>query len=161
MRVAPGQGRVELDHLQGRGDERAGVATALARQPEGDIAGDGQVREQRALLGHVADPAQPGRDAAASADDRGAGDADRAAGGLDEAGDRAQQRRLAAAGGAEDRRHAAGHDEVDPAEHGRGAVAGLQPADLECGNRGHQRLLMLSRASSQVEGTDSAISARA
>ena len=58
--------------------------------------------------------------------------ADRAARRLLEAGDGAQQRGLAAAGGAEDRDELAGLDrEVDAVQHRHGAVADMEVLDLD------------------------------
>ena len=95
-----------------------------ARQPEADVLAGAEVREQRAFLGDVADRALVGGDVHA----RGVGDGlavdrDRAGVELDEADDRAQQRRLAAPGRAEDRRQRArGNLEVDVAQHDAPAV---------------------------------------
>src|SRR5690606_37227411 len=82
-------------------------------QPEGDIAGDGHVREQRIALEHDADVAPPGRYAV----ERTSVEVDPAAIGLDKAGDASQQGRLAAAGRAEQGEQlSAFNNEIDAVE---------------------------------------------
>ena len=82
------------------------------------------MREQRTLLGDVADVALVGCDVHAS---RGGHDAsvdlDRSVVGRDEADDQAQQRGLAASGGAQDRRQGSlRDDEVDVVQDGSSPV---------------------------------------
>ena len=99
---------------------RAPCLALGAREAEGDVLGDGQMREQRALLRDVADRALVGRDVAPARGGHHAS-ADRRSFpvGRDEPDDQAQQRRLAAAGGAEDRRQRSlRDDEVDVGEDG-------------------------------------------
>ncbi len=111
-------GAIEADELEGGVD--AGAPLPLgAREPETHVLGHGEVREERALLRDVADRA-PVR---AYVDAAGAGHcpvADRygASIGRDETDQEAQQGRLAASGGAEDRSQGARrHDQVDIGEH--------------------------------------------
>ena len=67
--------------------------------------------------------------------------------------DAAQQRRLARAGGADQRdRVVLGHGEVDPAQHGALAVRLRDAADLEDG-RAHRRRFLSQRSSSSASGT--------
>ena len=89
------------------------------------LRGDVEVREQRALLGHVADaaPRRGGRVAPGPLTTW-PPSAIVPASGVREACDQPQQRRLAAARGAEDRVELAGGDvEVDAVEHADGAEA--------------------------------------
>ena len=76
----------------------------VAARPKPTLPIDGQVREQRAVLGHVADAAMLGADAPAPVVDDPPADRDRAGVESFEAGDQPQQRRLAAARRAEHRR---------------------------------------------------------
>ncbi len=101
-------------------------------EPEADVLAHAQMREQRALLGHVADAAPLGREVGAPVLERPLAERDRAALGALEAGDHAQQRRLAAAGqpqhgGQRARRHL----ELHALEHRRARVALPQVADRQ------------------------------
>src|SRR5690606_4554655 len=93
---------------------------------KGDISGDGHVRPQRVALEHHAEIAAPGRqvgDVALTDDD--ASGRWRA-----EAGDKAQQRGLAGAGGAEKAEIFAGLDgEADIVKDRRAAIAEADPFD--------------------------------
>ena len=95
------------------------AAAALgAGQAEADVALDGQVREQRAVLRDVADVPGLGGDVQAGCLQHAAVEQDAAAIRGLKPGDQPQQRRLAAAGGAEQGDDVAGGDgEVDPAQH--------------------------------------------
>ena len=116
------------DHLEQLADP---LPSCRAGQPEGDVRLHREVRKQAALLGDVADPAPLGMDVRALAVDDLARDPDRAAVGSLEAGEQAQQRRLAAAGRSEDRRQRPRrHLQVEAGEHGVRAEALAQAADL-------------------------------
>src|SRR6478609_12085416 len=110
MRVAPAE-PAQTDRLEQAVDL---AATAPARpvlassEPEAHVARHGQVREQAAFLRDVADPAPLRREVGAGAVDQDAADADRAGVRALEPGQQPQQRRLAAAGRAEDGRQAPG-----------------------------------------------------
>ncbi len=116
MGVAPSQ--------PGQPDHASSSMTLLAAlrpaaQSEGDVAADREVREERALLGHVADAAVLARheDVTPVVDHLGPELHLTAVEAL-EAGDDPQQRRLAAARDTEDAREAAGRDgQVDTVEH--------------------------------------------
>ena len=98
------------------------------RQPETDVRGDAQVREERALLGDEADPPALGGDVGGRSGELAAAEAHRARVGPLEAGDHPQQRRLAAAGRPEDRGQAARRDlEIEPAQN-LGVAEGLRQA---------------------------------
>jgi hypothetical protein len=73
-----------------------------AGQAERDVSGHGEMREQRALLGDVADPAVLGRDRPPAVVDDTITDPQSAAVELLKARDQPQERRLAAARGAQD-----------------------------------------------------------
>ena len=99
-------------------------------QAEADVLGDGQVREERTLLGDVADAAPLGRDVRRRTRRRRPcrRSRSRPPSSRDEADDRAQQRRLAAARGAEDRgERALRHVEVDVGEDGALPVGLREP----------------------------------
>ena len=108
---------------------------AAAAEPEAHVLRHGEVGEQRPLLrDHRHLPAVRRHVHAGQGDDV-AGQAD--APGLDalEPGQAAQQRGLAAAGGAENGEQLAGGElEVDAGQHGRGAVGGTEVGD---GHGGH------------------------
>ena len=106
-----------------------------ATQPEADVLGDGQVGEEGVVLEDHPDLAALGRHPGAVAGDGHARDLDGAGLGLLEAGDQAQQRRLAAAGRAEQGDELAALDAElrvvdgpDGAEALRNAVATDHPA---------------------------------
>ena len=106
--IAPVQSR-QSDHLEQLEDPLAPVGAAP--QPEGDVATDGEVREQRALLGHIADATVLARDEhVAAVVDQVLAELDLAAIEALEAGDDAQQRRLAAARRAQNAGETAGLD---------------------------------------------------
>ena len=94
VRVVLGAVR-EPDELEALGQ------APVRRRAEADVAGDRQVREQRALLEDHADAARLGLDPLAGAGDRAAADPHAAGVGPLEAGDQPQQRRLARAARAE------------------------------------------------------------
>ena len=73
-------------------------APAAAREPEADVLGDGEVREERTLLRHVADAPAVRRDVVPSVVERLAVERDAPAVRLVEAGDEAEQRGLAGSG---------------------------------------------------------------
>ena len=105
-----------------------GARHAAQPQAVADIAEHGHVRPQRVGLEHHRDAALLGREAG----DVAAEEPDRAGRRLLEAGDGAQQRGLAAAGGAEDRDEFARRDgEVDAAQDGLRPVADLEAVDLD------------------------------
>ncbi len=88
--------------------------------------------EERALLGHVAEPAPLGRFVAVTVVHRVAADADLTLLDPVETGDQAQQRRLAAAGRPQDRGERVGPDrQVDADQHGLIAVALVDAGQLE------------------------------
>ncbi len=119
------------DHLEHLPDDLA-AAPLGPRQPEADVAGHVEVREQRAFLGHVADPALLRRHVATAVVQRPAGKADLAALGALEAGDDAEQRRLAAPGEAEHGgQRARGDLQVHAAQHRLAPVALPEPGDLQ------------------------------
>ena len=102
----------EADQLQQLLDPAA--AALGARQAEADVGGDVEVGEERPLLGDEADRPPLGGEVGARVAEHPLAEADRAAVGVLEAAEQPQQRRLAAAGGAEDRGQAAGrHLEVE------------------------------------------------
>ena len=109
----------------------------VLRQPahletEGDVLGDAHVREKRVALEHHAGVAPP-RPQVGDVD---AADAGRAAARLDEAGDHAQGRRLAAAGRAEEHHElAVRHLEVHLSHGVVVAVALGQAKELEAGHQ--------------------------
>ncbi len=129
VRQAPCQRR-DPDHLQQPGDPLA--AALAAREPEADVVLDAQMGEQGAFLGHVADAALLGREVRAPVVERLRAEGDRAPLGALEAGDHAQQRRLAAAGEAEHgRQRPRLHVQLDALEHRRAAVALPHAADRQ------------------------------
>ncbi len=152
MRVPAGQRRRQPDQLQQLADP-AGRAL-LAGQPEADVRGHRQVREQRALLRHVADPAVLRRPRPAGAGDGRAAERDRAGVRVVEAGDQPQQRGLAAAGRAEHGgQRARRHVQVDPTQHLGGAERLGDAGEGECR---HAVALLACRVSRYVAGADSA-----
>ncbi len=127
---APLAEMAELDHGEPLRDLTGdlGPGDAALLQPEGDVAGDGEMRKQRVGLEDVAHVAlmrrQPG--------DLGAVDADRAAVGSDQPGQHAQGRGLAASGGAEQGDGFALRDrQRDVVDRDGGAVALLQAGQFE------------------------------
>ena len=97
-----------------------------------DVVADRHVREQRVVLEDRVDVARVGRQAG----DVGAAQLDRAGVGDREAGDQPQRRRLARAGGAEQREELAlGDVEVDAVDGGEVAVALGQAAQADVGQR--------------------------
>ena len=155
---AAGQGARQLDEVEQLGHPGPGAAALAARQAERDVAGDVEVGEQRPLLGDVAEVALARGHGPAVTGDAPAGDPHGAAGGVEEAGHRAEQRRLAAPGRAEDGGDALVDAQVDGVEHHLGAERDREPADVE---RAHRPSPTESRLSSQVAGTESRISASA
>jgi hypothetical protein len=99
VRVAAAQAG-QADRLQQVADGRA--AALPPGQPEPDVGGHREVREQAALLRHVADAAALGRLIAAGTVHDGAAEGEQAAVGVLEAGDHPQQRGLATARRAQD-----------------------------------------------------------
>ena len=103
-----------------------------AGQAEADVPRDRKMREQSPFLRHIADPALFRRD-------RGQDPAiqrDLPCIRLLEPGDQAQQRRLPAAGCAEQgKNRAAGNGEVDAAQDRRAVKLLLQPRDRQVGHR--------------------------
>ncbi len=91
----------EPDHLEQVADP---LTSCCAGKPESDVRLHCEVGKQATLLGDIADPALLGADVRALAVDELPGDPDGAAVGSLEAGEQAQQRRLAAARRAQDRR---------------------------------------------------------
>ena len=108
--------------VDARGD--LGLRQLAHLEAEGDVLGDRHVREQRVALEHhagIAPPRRQVRDVAPA-------EADRAAGRLDEAGDHAQRRRLAAAGGAEQHHELAVRDIESDVAHGADVAVALGEA---------------------------------
>ena len=94
------------------------------------------MREQGALLGHVADPPLLGRDVDALVLERRAAEHHLALLGALEAGDHAQQRRLAAPGGAEHGGQGPGlDDQVQPPQHRAPVVALPEVVDPQLAHR--------------------------
>ena len=147
----------EVEHLAHPG--RAGGGRPLRlRQPEADVGGDVEVREERALLRDVADPALLRRDRAALAGDDTVVEPDAAGCRREEARDQAEQRGLAAARGAEHGGEGAlGDDEVDPV-HGADVAEGV--GDSRQLDPAHGASVSC-RISSSVAGTEIATSSRA
>jgi hypothetical protein len=81
-----------------------GAAPVPARQCERRVGADGQVREERAVLGHVADPPALWRHPPTPVVCQRAAERDRPGVGCLESGDDAQERALARARGTKDRR---------------------------------------------------------
>ncbi len=123
-----------------RARSRSRLPTPRRASPKATFSRHRHHREQRQLLEHHVDRAPVGRDPGHAA----AADGDLAAVGLDEAGDHAQQRGLAAAGGPEDREEAAARDAEGQLMHGGVAAEALaQRAHLQvrrCGGAGRRRL---------------------
>ena len=104
LRAPGGVARSEPDELEHLADPRRAPPLG-AGQAEGDVLGDGQMREERTFLGDVADRPLVGCDVhPAGVGDDAPVDRDRASVGRDEPDDQTQQGRLAAARGAQDRR---------------------------------------------------------
>ena len=109
-----------------RRDVGGGMAAGL--QAEGDVLGDGEMREQRVVLEHHADVAAMRR----LGGDVLAVEPHAAAVGFQEAGDDAQQGGLAAARRSQQRDEFAGrHLEVDAAQHGDGTECLFGTGDVE------------------------------
>jgi hypothetical protein len=123
VRGARGVAAVEPDELERLIDPWPLPAFG-AGEAEADVLAGRQMREQRAFLGDVADLALVGCDVHAIAVcDRLPVESDGSGVELDEADDRPQQRCLAAARGAEDRRQRSRRNlEVDVAQHDATAV---------------------------------------
>ena len=132
MRVAPGQAG-QPDRVEKLGGARP--ATIPAGQPEPDVRLDGEVREEAAFLGDVADaPPFRGQVDAGPVRHRGA-DRDRPGVGPLEAGQHAQQCGLAAAGRAEDGGQGSGrYLQVQPGEHPVGPEGLVQAGRRELGH---------------------------
>ncbi len=128
----------EADQLQQLLDPAA--AALGARQAEADVGGDVEVGEEGALLGYEADRATLGGEVGLGIAEHALAEPDRAAVGVLEAAEQAQQRRLAAARGPENRGEAAGGDlEVEAGEHDRAAERLAQAGDGERCRRAHHR----------------------
>jgi hypothetical protein len=111
---------------------------------EGDIVEGVHVRKERIALEHDADVAPPGR----RAGERAPVDADVARIRLDQTGDAAQQRRLPAAGGAEQGHKFARRDrKIDAAQRGGAAIALGDAADVDRSARGGLRCVRHARVS--------------
>jgi hypothetical protein len=129
--VVPGEAS-QADRLQ---QLRAALRPAAAGQPEADVRGHREVREQRALLRHVADAAAFGGQEGAEPVGQGWADPDRARVGALEAGQHPQQGGLAAAGRAEDSgQRARGHVQVQARQHLVTAEGLGQPGDRQLGH---------------------------
>ena len=106
----------EADQVEQLVDRRA--AAAPAREPEADVLGDGQVGEEQAVLRHVADAPRWAGTLVLRVVERLAVERDAPASGAVEAGEQAQQRRLAGSRRPEHGREAArGHRQRDVAQH--------------------------------------------
>ncbi len=130
---------VHADEREQLGDPRRPVGPcrgAAAWQREADVVGHREVREHRALLRHVADPAPLGREALAAVVDHAVTDAHGAGLGRFEAGDDAQQGGLAAARRPE---HAGQRAFVDVQrgvdQHRLAAVVGDEVLDVDGAHR--------------------------
>src|SRR5690606_3407141 len=118
----------------------AAAARGPVGHPEGDVAGDAQVREQRALLGHDADAAPFGRDVRPGTGEQAGPDGDGPGVGAQEPRDDAQEGGLAAAGRAEPGGEgAAGDGEVEPVEDG--GVRAVRLGEALDPQFGHERCL--------------------
>jgi hypothetical protein len=116
-------------------------------QPETDVAGHGEVREQRTLLRHHTDPPALRRNVDTRAGHPSPAEQDLPLGGRVKAGEHPKQRGLAAARRAEHGGQRPGrHVQVQVIEHHLLAVAGRQVAYLQ---RGHRRITR----SSTIAGT--------
>ncbi|GAA2167606.1 hypothetical protein GCM10009845_29330 [Pedococcus bigeumensis] len=126
---------VEPEEAQELGDP-LGVLAFGPGEAEGHVVGDRQVREEVALLRHVADPpALRGRPRPV-AGHRLVVEEDRPGSGRLEPGDHPQQGRLATAGRTEDRGgRARGDDQVDAVQHLVAPVGGAHAADEKRGHR--------------------------
>src|SRR3546814_7397807 len=94
VRGPSGERRIEAEQVEQAAD--VGLASLAAGQSEGDVGSHVEVREQCALLGHVADVALTGRDPGAAVDEyRARAQLDGSGIGGHEAGDDPEQRRLA------------------------------------------------------------------
>ena len=132
-RAAPASQPDQVEQLVAPGRRRAAAARG---RPKLMLAGDVQVREQRALLGHEADRggAAAARRGPAPATTR-SPSADRAGVRVVEAGDQPQQGGLAAAGRPEHRGQAAARDvEVDPGSTGVAPKDLVRPLTVEGGH---------------------------
>ncbi len=123
----------------------AAAGAAAARQPEADVLGNAEMREEQPLLRHVADLPAIGRKVLRPVVERLAVDRDDPGVGVVEARDQAEQRRLAGARRPEHRGEAArGHAQRDVAQHDGRAVRLGDAAD---GQRAH--VLVSASASNQ------------
>ena len=104
----------ETDHVEQLADAAAGASRhdGVSVDAVGDVAGDAEMREQRAVLRHDADAPPLWRHVRTGPADRPAGELDGAGVEALEPGDGAQQRRLAGARLAE-------HDGQRPVRHGQ------------------------------------------
>ncbi len=117
----------QLQHLRD-----APAAAPRPVQPKPDVAGDGEVGEQRAVLRHQTDAAPLGRLVGPVTGDEPAVHPDAAGRHRVEAGDAAQQGRLAPAGRAEDGgERAVRHLQVDAVQHRGTGEARVHPADRQ------------------------------
>jgi hypothetical protein len=146
----------EPDQLQHLGHPRAPAGGPV--EAEADVARHVQVPEQRALLRHQPDPPVLGSDVDARARDEPPAQADLPGVGPVEPGDHAQQRRLAAAGPAQDgHQRTGGHGEVDPVQHRGAGVARRHRRDAQSGrgdvrhpDHGHRFSSRRTRSTSSV-----------
>ena len=146
VRAPLGHGGVQGDHLQQFGHPGLHAAVPAGElagvEAEGDVLPDAQVREQGAVLRHVAHVALVRGHPDAVAGHLGAVERDAAGVRVLKPGDQPQQRGLAGAGRAHDRRRAAlGHREVDAHEDGLGAEVLGDGVDFQVavGAGGHGR----------------------
>ncbi len=156
-RAPVGQGRRQPDELE-QLHRASPVATLGAGQPEADVARHGEVREEVALLGQVADAAPLGRHHRAGSHDGAVTDAHLTGIRRVEPRDHPQQGGLAAPGGAQDGRGGAGLDgQVDAVQHLGAAVGGANPGDDQAGHA----ITVRWRRRNQVIGADSSTMATA
>ncbi len=133
------RGGGEPDQREHRIDAPRAFAGGQLAQPERDVARDGEVREERVVLEHHADAALLGRHANRGAGDDAAAEGDRAALHRLEAGEAAQHRGLAAAGGAEQAADDAGCErEAHPAHDRLRAVRVRKIDDVDGSGHGRE-----------------------
>jgi len=122
----------EAAEVDEREHDRHARAPLAARQAEADVLGDRQVREERVILEDHAHAAALGRHPRGAVGDDAVADPHLALVRGLEAGDEAQERRLAAAGGAEQRHELTALDaEVGVSHRGHGAEALRDPVDAD------------------------------
>ncbi len=134
----------QIDRARATAASICGAGQATRLQAEADIAGDGEMRKQRVVLEHDADVAPVRRRAGDVATRQ--FDA-RPASGAVQPGDQAQQGGLAAARRPQQRDEFAARDrQIDAIEHGRGAealgdAANVEVRDAGCGHRSRHFLV--------------------